>query len=109
MSEARKIAAVLVADVVSYCRLAGADEDRIRSRLRGLRRDLIDPTIAVHHGRVVKRTGDGSLIEFRSVVNAVRCAIEPPHRAWRNHWKAGIRHWTPVRWRALARPRPRRS
>ncbi len=53
-----------------------ADEDRILARLRALRSDLIDPTIAVHHGRVVKRTGDGSLIEFRSVVDAVRCAIE---------------------------------
>ena len=76
MSETRKIAATLVADVVGYSRLAGADEDRTLARLRTLRSDLIDPTIAVHHGRVVKRTGDGSLIEFRSVVDAVRCAIE---------------------------------
>jgi adenylate cyclase len=76
MSETRKIAAILVADVVGYSRLAGADEDRILARLRALRSDLIDPTIAVHRGRVVKRTGDGSLIEFRSVVDAVRCAIE---------------------------------
>src|ERR1700726_4289827 len=52
------------------------DEDRTLARLRALRSDLIDPTIAVHHGRVVKRTGDGILIEFRSVVDAVRCAIE---------------------------------
>ena len=76
MSEIRKLAAILVSDVVGYSRLAGADEDRILARLRALRSDLIDPTIAVHHGRVVKRTGDGSLIEFRSVVDAVRCAIE---------------------------------
>ena len=76
MSETRKIAAILVADVVGYSRLAGADEDRTLARLRGLRSDLIDPTIAAHHGRIVKRTGDGSLIEFRSVVDAVRCAIE---------------------------------
>ncbi|HKN27945.1 MAG TPA: tetratricopeptide repeat protein [Roseiarcus sp.] len=76
MSETRKIAAILVADVVGYSRLAGADEDRILARLRALRSDLIDPTIAVHHGRIVKRTGDGSIIEFRSVVDAVRCAIE---------------------------------
>ncbi len=76
MSETRKIAAILVSDVVGYSRLAGADEDRVLARLRALRSDLIDPTIAVHHGRVVKRTGDGSLIEFRSVVDAVRCAIE---------------------------------
>ena len=76
MSETRKIAAILVSDIVGYSRLAGADEDRILARLRALRSDLIDPTIALHHGRVVKRTGDGSLIEFRSVVDAVRCAIE---------------------------------
>ena len=76
MSETRKLAAILVADVVGYTRLAGADEDRTLSRLRGLRSDLIDPAIAAHHGRIVKRTGDGSLIEFRSVVDAVRCAIE---------------------------------
>src|SRR5471030_1128159 len=76
MSESRKLAAILCSDVVGYSRLAGADEDRILARIRTLRSDLIDPTTAVHHGRVVKRTGDGSLIEFRSVVNAVRCAIE---------------------------------
>ena len=76
MSETRKLAAILVSDVVGYSRLAGADEDRILARLRTLRSDLIDPTIAVHHGRIVKRTGDGSVIEFRSVVDAVRCAIE---------------------------------
>src|ERR1700688_2574458 len=76
MSETRKIAAILAADVVGYSRLAGADEDRILARLRALRSDLIDPTIAVHHGRIVKRTGDGALVEFRSVVDAVRCAIE---------------------------------
>jgi adenylate cyclase len=76
MSEIRKLAAILVADVVGYSRLAGADEERILARLRALRSDLIDPTIALHHGRIVKRTGDGSIIEFRSVVDAVRCAIE---------------------------------
>src|SRR5580658_9175661 len=76
MSETRKIAAILVSDVVGYSRLAGADEDRTLARLRALRSDLIDPTISVHHGRIVKRTGDGSLIEFRSVVDAVRCGIE---------------------------------
>jgi adenylate cyclase len=76
MHETRKIAAILVADVVGYSRLTGADEDRTLARLRALRSDLIDPAIAVHHGRVVKRTGDGALVEFRSVVDAVRCAIE---------------------------------
>jgi adenylate cyclase len=76
MTETRKLAAILAADVVGYSRLAGADEDRTLARLRALRSDLIDPTVAVHNGRVVKRTGDGSLIEFRSVVDAVRCAVE---------------------------------
>jgi len=76
MTEKRKLAAILAADVVGYSRLTGADEDRTLARLRALRSDLIDPTIAVHNGRVVKRTGDGALVEFRSVVDAVRCAIE---------------------------------
>src|SRR5580700_794321 len=76
MGGMRKIAAILVADVVGYSRLAGTDEDRTLSRLRGLRSDLIDPAVDAHHGRIVKRTGDGSIVEFRSVVDAVNCAIE---------------------------------
>ena len=76
MTEARKLAAILVSDIVGFSRLAGADEDRILARMRTLRSDLIDPTISVNRGRVVKRTGDGSIVEFRSVVDAVRCAIE---------------------------------
>jgi adenylate cyclase len=76
MAETRKLAAILAADVVGFSRLTGADEDRTLARLRALRSDLIDPTIAVHHGRVVKRTGDGAIVEFRSVVDAVRCAVE---------------------------------
>ena len=76
MAETRKLAAIVAADIVGFSRLAGSDEDRTLARLRALRSDLIDPTITVHHGRVVKRTGDGSLVEFRSVVDAVRCAIE---------------------------------
>ena len=76
MAETRKLAAILVADVVGYSKLAGSDEDRILARLRALRSDLIDPTISVHNGRVVKRTGDGAIVEFRSVVDAVRCAVE---------------------------------
>ena len=76
MSDTRKITAILAADIVGYSRLTGADEDRTLARLRTLQSDLVDPTIAVHNGRVVKRTGDGVLVEFRSVVNAVLCAIE---------------------------------
>src|SRR5436190_5648441 len=100
MTETRKLAAILAADVVGYSRLASGDEDRTLARLRALRSDLIDPTVAVHNGRVVKRTGDGSLIEFRSDVDAVRCAIEmqngmvdrnaglPPER--RSEFRVGI-------------------
>ena len=76
MAETRKIAAILAADVVGFSRMASADEDRTLARLRTLRSELIDPTVAVHNGRVFKRTGDGALVEFRSVVDAVRCAIE---------------------------------
>ena len=76
MAETRKLAAILAADVVCFSRLTGANEDRTLARLRALRSDLIDPTISVNNGRVIKRTGDGALVEFRSVVDAVRCAIE---------------------------------
>src|SRR5262252_1425539 len=76
MNGSRKLAAILAADVVGFSRLTAADEDRTLARLRALRSDLIDPTIAVHNGRVVKRTGDGAIVEFRSVVDAVRCAVE---------------------------------
>jgi adenylate cyclase len=76
MDETRKIAAILAADVVGFSRMTGADEDRTLARLRALRGDLVDPTIAAHNGRVFKRTGDGAIVEFRSVVDAVRCAIE---------------------------------
>src|SRR5882757_1150249 len=79
MNENRRLVAILASDVVGYSRLASADEDRTLARLRALRSDLIDPTISVHHGRIVKRTGDGSVIEFRSVVDAVRCALEVQH------------------------------
>ena len=74
MSETRKLAAILVSDVVGFSRMASADEDRTLSRLRGLRSDLIVPAIAAHHGRIVKRIGD--FIKFRGVVEAVRCAIQ---------------------------------
>ena len=76
MSETRKIAAILAAAVVGFSRMASADEDRTLARLRTLRSELIDPTVASQNGRVFKRTGDGALVEFRSVVDAVRCAIE---------------------------------
>src|ERR1700720_198081 len=76
MTEKRNLAAILAADVVGFSRLTGSDEEGTLARLRALWSDLIGPTIAVHPGRIVKRTGDGSLVEFRSVVDAVRCAME---------------------------------
>ena len=85
MAETRKLAAILAADVVGYSKLAGADEERTLARLRALRSDLIDPTIALHHGRVVKRTGDGVLIEFRSVVDAVAAS------RYRTVWSSATR------------------
>ncbi len=75
MAETRKIAAILAADVVGFSRMASADEDRTLARLRTLRSELVDPSVASQNGRVFKRTGDGALVEFRSVVEAVRCAI----------------------------------
>ena len=72
----RRLAAVLSADVVGYSRLMGLDEAGTLSRLNALRRELIDPTIAAHSGRIVKLMGDGALVEFASAVDAVTCAIE---------------------------------
>ncbi len=75
MAETRKLAAILVADVVGYSRLAGADEECMLVRLRGLRDDLVHPATVAHHDRM-KRTGDGSIVEFLSVFDAAQCAIE---------------------------------
>jgi class 3 adenylate cyclase len=72
----RRLAAILAADVAGYSRLIGVDEEGTIARLRALRQELIDPTIRAHHGRIVKTTGDGILIEFQSVVDAVRCAVQ---------------------------------
>src|SRR6516165_7705899 len=74
MTATRRLAAILAADVAGYSRLMGADEEGTLERLKALRRELIDPRIAEHHGRIVKTTGDGMLVEFASVVDAVRCA-----------------------------------
>jgi adenylate cyclase len=72
----RRLAAILAADVAGYSRLMGADEEGTLATLKGHRRELIDPKIAEHHGRIVKTTGDGALVEFASAVDAVRCAME---------------------------------
>src|SRR5215470_14021691 len=72
---ARRLAAILAADVVGYSRLMGTDEERTHERLKTHRRQVVDPKIKEHHGRIVKTTGDGLLVEFPSVVDAVRCAV----------------------------------
>jgi adenylate cyclase len=75
VTQTRRLAAILAADVAGYSRLMGADEEGTHERLKGLRRELLDPKIAEYHGRIVKTTGDGLLVEFASVVDAVRCAV----------------------------------
>jgi adenylate cyclase len=76
VTQTRRLAAILAADVSGYSRLMGADEEGTLERLKALRRELLDPKIAEHKGRIVKTTGDGMLVEFASVVDAVRCAVE---------------------------------
>src|SRR5512132_879461 len=72
----RRLTAILAADVAGYSRLMGADEEGTLARLKALRRDVVDPTVKDHRGRVVQTAGDGLLVEFASVVDAVRCALE---------------------------------
>jgi adenylate cyclase len=88
MSRTRRLAAILAADVAGYSRLIGADEEGTLNRLRSIRAELIDPKISEHGGRIVKTTGDGLLVEFTSVVDALRCAA-----AWQaamaDHAEAG--------------------
>jgi adenylate cyclase len=76
MASTRRLAAILAADVAGYSRLMGADEEGTHERLKAHLRELVDPKIAEHRGRIVKNTGDGLLAEFPSVVDAVRCAVE---------------------------------
>jgi adenylate cyclase len=81
MTQTRRLAAILAADVAGYSRLIGADEEGTLDRLRSIRADVIDPQITEHRGRIVKTTGDGLLVEFTSVVDALRCATE---------WQTGV-------------------
>jgi class 3 adenylate cyclase len=76
MPPVRRLTAILAADVAGYSRLMGADEEGTHERLQAHLRDLIEPKITGHRGRIVKNTGDGFLAEFASVVDAVRCAVE---------------------------------
>ena len=101
----RRLAAILAADVVGYSRLMEADEAATLAALKSRRKDVLDPLVAKHQGRVFKTTGDGVLVEFASAVNAVQCAVDlqqgmaaanesarrSPHRA--AHWRQpGRRH-----------------
>src|SRR5712672_2420433 len=76
MASTRRLTAILAADVAGYSRLMGADEEGTHERLKSHRRELVDPKIKEHQGRIVKTTGDGLLVEFESVVDAMRCAAE---------------------------------
>ena len=76
MTATRRLAAIFAADVAGYSRLMGGDEEGTLAALKAIRRELVDPKIAEHRGRIVKTTGDGLLVEFASVVDAVRCAVE---------------------------------
>jgi adenylate cyclase len=79
MTQTRRLAAILAADIARYSRLIGADEEGTLNRLRSIRAELIDPKITEYRGRIVKTTGDGVLLEFSSVVDALRCATQ-----WQN-------------------------
>ncbi len=81
MASPRRLAAILAADVAGYSRLMGADEEGTHERLKALRRELVDPKIAEHHGRIVKNTGDGVLVEFASVATAIGGKADPEQTA----------------------------
>jgi len=94
MSQTRRFAAILAADVVGYSRLIGADETSTLQVFKTIKAELIDPTIATHHGRLVKTTGDGFLVEFSSVVDALRCATEATPRRAHKGAPAGSGLWS---------------
>jgi adenylate cyclase len=83
----RRLAAILAADVSGYSRLIGADEEGTLNRLRSMRAKGVDSAIAEHHGRIVKTTGDGLLVELASVVDALRCATEWPTQHGRTQYR----------------------
>ena len=87
----RRLAAILAADVVGYSRLMGVDEAGTLARLKALRKDVVDPRIAEHGGRIVKLMGDGTLVEFGSVVDAVHCAAEIQRAMAAHHDRHGGR------------------
>jgi class 3 adenylate cyclase/TolB-like protein len=97
MAATRRLAAILAADVAGYSRLMGADEEGTLERLNALRHELLDPKIAEHHGRIVKATGDGVLVEFASVLDAVRCAVEMQRAIVGREAEVGEEQWIKFR------------
>jgi len=97
MSQTRRLAAILAADVAGYSRLIGVDEGGTLERLKALRRELLDPKIAEHRGRLVKTTGDGFLIEFGSVVDALRCSVDVQREMTERN--AGVLHDSRIEFR----------
>ena len=106
----RKLAAIVAADVAGYSRLMAADEEGTLARLKAHRNALIDPKIAEHGGRIIKTTGDGLLVEFASVVDAVRCMVEDParHAGAQRRYARGPAHRFPGRDQHWRRHRRRR-
>ena len=104
MATTRRLAAILAADVAGYSRLMGTDEEGTLERLKAHRRQLIDPKITEHRGRIVKTTGDGLLVEFASVVDAVRCAVEVQQAMPERN--AGIAADSPIELRYRQRDQP---
>jgi class 3 adenylate cyclase len=102
MSQTRRLAAILAADIAGYSRLMGEDEEGTLARLKAIRRELADPKIKEHHGRIVKTTGDGLLLEFASVVDAVRCAVTfvPCHTPTRGKKRTSSPHSAYSDWRS---------
>src|SRR5947208_16149332 len=93
MTATRRLAAILAADVAGYSRLIGADEEGTLNRLKAIRAELIDPNLTEHRGRTVKTTGDGLLVEFGSVVDALRCATEWQRGVLQRNAAAPGDHW----------------
>src|SRR5438874_3212859 len=91
MNPTRRLAAILAADVAGYSRLIGSDEQGTLNRLRSIRTEVVDPTINERHGRLVKTTGDGLLIEFGSVVDALHCAVDMQQRIAERNTGAAVR------------------
>jgi len=103
----RRLAAILAADVAGYSRLMGADEVGTLATLKAHRREIVDPAIAAHHGRIVKTTGDGMLVEFASAVDAVTCAVDVQNKMAERDSEAGAPATVPAQMSRFSRIAPR--